>query len=70
MALGSHREEHPGHYKNGVQMMIWTTFSVTVLQIIGFGGIAGDWLIFPATWFGLALLLSSTTFFTLQMFRL
>lgn len=51
-------------------MMIWTTFSVTVLQIIGFGAIAGDWPPFPAIWFGLALLLGSMTFFILRMFRL
>ncbi|THJ68461.1 DUF1648 domain-containing protein [Arthrobacter echini] len=63
-------ENIQAHYRNGVQMMIWATFSATVLHIAALGSIAGDWSIIPGIWFGLGLLLGSMTFFILRMLRL
>lgn len=55
------------HYKNGVQLMVWMTFSATVLLIISLGGIAGDWSMTPAVWIGLGLFIIPILFFTLRM---
>ncbi|GAA4477746.1 hypothetical protein GCM10023190_17980 [Enteractinococcus fodinae] len=55
------------HYKNGVQLMVWMTFSATVLLIISLGGIAGDWAMTPAIWIGLGLFVIPILFFTLRM---
>lgn len=69
--LGRVTEENiQAHYKNSVQLMIWTVFSVAVLHIIALGGIAGDWPTFPAIWIGLVLMLGSMAFFILRMFKL
>lgn len=58
------------HYKNGVQLMVWMTFSATVLLIISLGGIAGDWAMAPAIWIGLGLFIVPILFFTLRMPKL
>lgn len=63
-------ENIQAHYKNGVQLMVWTVFGVAVILIISLGGIAGDWSVTPAIWVGLALMLCSTAFFILRMFKL
>ena len=55
------------YYKNGVQLMVWMTFSATVLLIISLGGIAGDWSMTPAVWIGLGLFIIPILFFTLRM---
>lgn len=58
------------HYKNGVQLMVWMVFSVTLIHIILLGGIAGDWPISPAVWVGLSVTLGSMVFFILRMSKL
>lgn len=58
------------HYKNGVQMMVWLVLSLTVLQIVMFGAIAGDWSMTPAVWFAMALMLGSMGFFIVRMLRI
>lgn len=69
--LGKVTEENiQAHYRNAVQMMIWTVFSVAVIHIVILGSIAGDWLASPAIWIVLALMLGSQAFFILRMFKL
>lgn len=63
-------ENIQAHYKNAVQLMIWTVLSMAVLHIIALGGIAGDWSINPGIWFGMAILLGSAAFFILRMTKL
>lgn len=58
------------HYKNGVQMMVWTVFSMTVLYIIALGGTAGDWATSPAIWLAMVLMLGSMGYFILRMSKL
>lgn len=58
------------HYKNGVQLMVWMTFSATVMLIISLGGIAGDWAMTPAIWVGLGLFIVPILFFTLRIPKL
>lgn len=58
------------HYKNGVQLMIWLTFGMTVLLIIMWGGMAGDWSMTPAIWIGLVVICVPVLFFMLRMPKL
>lgn len=58
------------HYKNGVQMMVWVALSLTVLQVVMLGSIAGDWSMSPALGFAMALMLGSMGFFIVRMFRI
>jgi len=55
------------HYKSGVQLMVWMTFSATVLLIISLGAIAGDRALTPAVRLGLGLFIVPILLFTLRM---
>ncbi|MVT25261.1 DUF1648 domain-containing protein [Nesterenkonia alkaliphila] len=69
--LGKVTEDNiQAHYKNGVQMMIWTVATVTLIYLIALGGIAGDWPISPWVWVGLAAMLASQGFFIYRMSKL
>lgn len=57
------------HYKNGVRLLAWLTFGLTLLLVISLGSIAGDWP--NATiWVGLIVTIVPMIFFIARMVKL